>query len=95
MLIDRGADMTAQNKYGETPSRLSTTGPTFSNACESLLTREYGKCGRTRAIQEDLSETKLDPVPEKEALDESEREHKRQDAKREEVRDARAHGAPL
>ena len=47
MLIERGADVTAQNKYGETPLRLSTTGPAFSNACESLLTREYGQCGRT------------------------------------------------
>ena len=60
-----------------------------------MLTREYGKCGRPRAIQEDLSETKLDPVPEKEALDESEREYKREHARREEVRNTWAHGSPL
>ena len=72
MLIERAADITAQNKYGETPLRLSTTGPALSNTCESLLTRKYRNCSRTRAIQEYLSETKLDPVPEKEALNESE-----------------------
>lgn len=69
--------------------------PACGNARKSLFTHEQGKCGRTRAIQEDLSKTKLDPIPKQEALDEGKGEYEREYARREEVRNAWAHSTPL
>ena len=69
--------------------------PALADLRKCTLACERGKDGRERAVQENLTETELEPVPEEQALKHPKGRGERENAGREEVRDARANGRPL
>lgn len=74
---------------------LLASQPALTDLRESTLACERGEDGRERAVQEDLTETQLEPVPEEQALKHPKGGGERKNAGREEMRDARADGRPL
>lgn len=73
---------------------LLASQPALTDLRESTLACERGEDGRERAVQEDLTETQLEPVPEEQALKHPKGGGERKNAGREEMRDARADGRP-
>jgi hypothetical protein len=65
------------------------------NARQRLLAGENSRDSKDGAVQQDVAEFEVDPVPEEETLEGSEGEDERQDAWRQEMRRARGDLGPL
>lgn len=66
-----------------------------TDACQGLLSCEDGGDGKEEAVEEDLTELEIDPVPEEETLKCTEGENEGQDARRECAGGARGNLGPL